>query len=60
MKKLENYERKEIVNVDDYTIEHIMPQNLDLSPGWQVDLGPDWKEIQNRLLHTLGNLTLTR
>lgn len=24
---LENYNRKEIVNTDDYTIEHIMPQN---------------------------------
>ena len=25
LSKLENYKRKEFVNVDDYTIEHIIP-----------------------------------
>jgi predicted transport protein len=27
---------------------------------WRQDLGPDWEEVQNSYLHTLGNLTLTR
>ena len=57
--KLENYDRKELVDVDGYTIEHVMPQNPDLSPDWQEDLGPDWKTVQDRWLHTIGNLTLT-
>jgi len=59
LSKLENFNRKEIVNVDDYTIEHIIPQNPDLSKEWQMMLGFDWKEVQEKYLHTLGNLTLT-
>jgi uncharacterized protein with ParB-like and HNH nuclease domain/predicted transport protein len=59
LSKLENFSRKELVNVDDYTIEHIMPQNPDLSKEWQTMLGVDWKEVQEQYLHTLGNLTLT-
>lgn len=57
--KLENFKRKETVNVDEYTIEHVMPQNPDLRPEWRQMLGEQWKEIQARYLHTLGNLTLT-
>lgn len=56
---IENHNRKEQVNTDDYTIEHILPQNPDLSAEWQKMLGNDWKEIQQKYLHTLGNLTLT-
>jgi len=59
LKKLENYDRKEPVDVGSYTIEHIVPQNEDLSPEWQTELGPDWKGIQAKWLHTIGNLTLT-
>ncbi|MBL7886570.1 MAG: DUF262 domain-containing protein [Flavobacterium sp.] len=56
---LENFNRKEIVNTDDYTIEHIMPQNPKLNAKWQVMLGDNWQEVQKKYLHTLGNLTLT-
>lgn len=56
---LENFNRKEIVNTDDYTIEHIMPQNPKLNGKWQAMLGDNWQEIQKKYLHTLGNLTLT-
>ena len=59
LSKLENYKRKEFVNVDDYTIEHIIPQNPELSSEWQKMLGEDWKEVQSKYLHSLGNLTLT-
>jgi uncharacterized protein with ParB-like and HNH nuclease domain/predicted transport protein len=59
LSKLENFNRKELVNVDDYTIEHIMPQNPELSKEWQSMLGENWKEVQEKYLHTLGNLTLT-
>lgn len=57
--KLENYKRKEHVKIDEYTIEHIMPQNPDLSIDWKNELGDDWQTIQNTYLHTIGNLTLT-
>ncbi|HEY9722612.1 MAG TPA: DUF262 and DUF1524 domain-containing protein, partial [Oscillatoriaceae cyanobacterium] len=57
--KLENHGRKEPVDVESYTIEHIMPQNANLSKVWRDELGPDWKAVQERWLHTLGNLTLT-
>ena len=59
LRKLENHNRKELVNVESCTIEHIMPQNEHLSPEWQQELGPDWQEIHARYLHTIGNLTLT-
>ena len=59
LRKLENHDRKEPVDVESYTIEHVMPQNPDLSPEWQQELGPDWKTVQERYLHTIGNLTLT-
>lgn len=59
LRRLENFGRKERVNVNDYTIEHIMPQNENLSKEWQESLGDKWKEIQAKWLHTLGNLTLT-
>ncbi|HRJ59401.1 MAG TPA: DUF1524 domain-containing protein, partial [Anaerolineales bacterium] len=59
LRKIENFGRKERVSVDEYTIEHILPQNENLSQKWQAELGEDWKRIQKTYLHTLGNLTLT-
>lgn len=59
LRKLENFERKEAVSVNEYTIEHIMPQNENLSREWQKGLGEDWERVHSELLHTLGNLTLT-
>lgn len=59
LRRLENYDRKERVPVDEYTIEHILPQNDNLSAAWKKELGPEWDRIQKTWLHTLGNLTLT-
>lgn len=59
LRRFENHGRKERVYVQDYTIEHIMPQNENLSAEWQHDLGENWKKVQDTYLHTLGNLTLT-
>lgn len=59
LRRLENYGRKERVPVDEYTIEHILPQNPDLPAAWQQALGPEWQRLQQQWLHTLGNLTLT-
>ncbi len=59
LRRLENEGRKERVATDTYTIEHVLPQNPDLSPAWRAELGPEWQRIQKTYLHTLGNLTLT-
>jgi uncharacterized protein with ParB-like and HNH nuclease domain/predicted transport protein len=59
LRRLENHGRKERVAVDEYTIEHILPQNENLPAAWKSDLGPEWERVQKTWLHTLGNLTLT-
>ncbi len=59
LRKLENHNQRMLVNVEKCTIEHIMPQNENLSTVWQQELGENWKEIHTKYLHTLGNLTLT-
>ncbi|MGH3669580.1 MAG: HNH endonuclease family protein, partial [Pseudonocardiaceae bacterium] len=59
LRRLENHGRKERVPVDEYTIEHILPQNENLSNKWREALGPDCQRVQETWLHTLGNLTLT-
>ena len=59
LRRFENFNRKERVSVDEYTIEHIMPQNAMNSPQWRKELGQDYKRIHDTYLHTSGNLTLT-
>jgi uncharacterized protein with ParB-like and HNH nuclease domain/predicted transport protein len=59
LRRMENHDRKERVPVDEYTIEHILPQNENLSAAWKTALGDNWTRIQETWLHTLGNLTLT-
>jgi len=59
LRRLENHGRKERVPVDEYTIEHIMPQNENLSVEWREALGAEWESVHRTWLHTLGNLTLT-
>lgn len=56
---IENQGKEQLVT-DNLTIEHIMPQNKNLSTVWQKMLGEDtWQSVQEKYLHTLGNLTLT-
>ena len=59
LRRMENHGRKERVSVEEYTIEHILPQNENLSPAWKTALGPEWERVQQTWLHSLGNLTLT-
>jgi len=61
LRRMENHGRKpgDSVQMGECTIEHIMPQDENLSTQWQKDLGDDWSRIHDTLLHTLGNLTLT-
>ncbi len=53
---------KERVAPETLTIEHVMPQTL--SPEWRSQLSEEYGEdniddLHDRLVHTLGNLTLT-
>ena len=50
---------KEKIDTTTLSIEHIMPQNKNLSKAWQNMLGDNWDQVHDRYLHTLGNLTLT-
>lgn len=59
LRRLENYGNKEVAPVENYTIEHIMPQNERLSVAWREMLGPEWERVHREKVHTLGNLTLT-
>ena len=59
LRRLENHGRKEPLQIESLTIEHVLPQNEDLSAAWREELGPEWERIQSTYLHTLGNLTLT-
>lgn len=60
LRKLENSTRiKELVDIEQYTIEHILPQNKNLSSKWKEELGEKWQDVQSKYLHTIGNLTLT-
>lgn len=57
--KFENFGSKEKTNIQNYTIEHILPQNHNLSKEWKKELGENWEDVQKTYLHTIGNLTLT-
>ena len=57
LESLENFNTSYTVNIDDFSIEHIMPQKL--TKKWKELLGNDWENIHKKYLHTLGNLSLT-
>ena len=57
LEKLENYGRKEPIEIANYTVEHVMPQNL--PETWQQELGENFRQIHEIWLHKIGNLTLT-
>lgn len=57
LRKLENYGRKEPIEITNYTVEHVMPQNL--NEAWEQELGEDFRRIHGIWQHKIGNLTLT-
>lgn len=59
LSSIENQGSKEPVQLENVSIEHILPQNKNLSTAWQKMLGEDWEAVRDKYLHTLGNLTLT-
>ena len=62
LERLENFDNKEsdierLIEEWTLTIEHIMPQTL--TPEWEKSLWEDSKDIQEKYLHTIWNITLT-
>ena len=60
LRRMENHNRKERVQVEEYTVEHIMPQNDDLSQAWRDALGPDWERVQKRVSSQVGESNFNR
>jgi uncharacterized protein with ParB-like and HNH nuclease domain len=52
-----SFGNKEVVDLGNATIEHVLPQSL--TPQWHQELGDNYKDVHGTLLHTFGNLTLT-
>jgi uncharacterized protein with ParB-like and HNH nuclease domain/predicted transport protein len=61
LESLENYNHKEPISISEfgYSIEHIMPQDKNLSDKWIAMLGNNYQDVQNKYMHTIGNLTIT-
>ena len=59
LEKLENFDKKEKVNAENYSIEHIMPQNTKNNIERKKELWDNWEEIYSKYLHTIWNITLT-
>lgn len=57
LEEIERKNNKEVVDFENTTLEHIMPQKL--SDEWKESLGMNWEEIHNKYIDNIGNLTLT-
>ena len=58
LQEIENYKNKEMINMENIQVEHIMPQTL--SNEWKLYLGSSQAlEIHSKFKDTIGNLTLT-
>jgi hypothetical protein len=53
-----SFNHKEPAVLSGAQIEHVMPQTL--TPEWTRELGEGSEEQSSQMLHTLGNLTLTK
>lgn len=54
---VEKNQHKEVVSMDDLSIEHILPQKL--TSVWQIELGRNAYETHQLYRDTIGNLALT-
>jgi glycosyltransferase involved in cell wall biosynthesis len=57
---LNNFNNKEIIDRENISIEHIIPQNpINWKSFLKEELGEEWQTFHEKYLHTIGNLTLT-
>ncbi len=54
---IEAKNHKEVVDIDQLTVEHILPQTL--TNEWNIELGKKAHEVHALYRNTIGNLTLT-
>lgn len=54
---IEEFRHKEVVNIGNLSVEHILPQTL--THEWNIELGNKAYEIHKIYKDTIGNLTLT-
>ena len=47
------------IQTGNFTIEHIMPQKINVDTDWPEMLGPDYENKYKDYLHLLGNLAIT-
>ncbi len=59
LEMIENFENKTPLILDNYTVEHIMPQGENIPKIWKEMLGENWKDIFDKYVQTIGNITLT-
>jgi len=59
LQMIENFENKTSIIFNNYTVEHIMPQGENMPKVWREMLGDDWKDIFDKYVQTIGNITLT-
>jgi uncharacterized protein with ParB-like and HNH nuclease domain/predicted transport protein len=59
LERLANRGNEEVVMSENISIEHVLPQNKELNADWINMLGENYREVQERYIHRLGNLTLT-
>ena len=60
--RLETWDNKSVVSLDNLTIEHIIPAEHGggaLPLAWQQMLGDEWLQVWKQYVNTIGNLTLT-
>ncbi|HCB52091.1 TPA: hypothetical protein DEP21_06050 [Patescibacteria group bacterium] len=50
---MENHDKKERISAENYTIEHIMPQNTKNSDVWKQEIGENRREVYEKYLHTI-------
>lgn len=55
--RLEFLNSKEKIDIDNITIEHIMPRTL--TDNWKNLIGDNYRDIHDKYVNTIGNLTLT-
>lgn len=57
LEEIEFYKNKERVDLNNATVEHIMPQTL--TPKWKKELGKNFEFVHEKYLDNIGNLTLS-
>lgn len=53
-----NFQNFNLNQINNLTIEHVFPEGKIIPVEWQEMMGPNYQEIYDKYVHTIGNLTL--